>query len=86
MDASQLALYKFDGCPYCQRVQAALQRLGTQIEQRDTQKNDAFRKELIEATGRATVPVLRIQEADGRVRWMPESLDIVRFLEENFGK
>ena len=36
------------------------------------------------ATGRATVPVLWIQSPDGCVRWLPESLDIIQYLEKNY--
>ena len=86
MDVSRLALYQFDSCPFCQRVRDAMARLGTSIELRDIQRDAGRRQELIEATGRATVPVLRIEEPTGEVRWMPESLDIVRFLEESFGR
>jgi glutaredoxin 2 len=38
----------------------------------------------VEATGRRTVPVLRIEHDDGRVEWMPESADIVDYLRERF--
>jgi glutaredoxin 2 len=39
-----------------------------------------YRDELVEARGRATVPVLRITAPDGEQRLMPESRDIVRYL------
>ena len=86
MDVSGLSLYQFDSCPFCQRVRDAMARLGASIELRDIRRDAGRRQELIEATGRATVPVLRIEEPSGEVRWMPESLDIVRFLEERFGR
>jgi glutathione S-transferase len=80
-----LALYHFDGCPYCGRVRTALDRLGLEIELRDTHASPGYAQELIAATGRRTVPVLRIEEAGGALRWMPESLDIVAYLEKHFG-
>jgi glutaredoxin 2 len=48
-------------------------------------KNPDRRDELIEARGRATVPVLWIKSPDGNVRWMPGSLDIIRYLEDTYG-
>jgi len=78
-----LALYHFEGCPYCSRVQSALARLGVEVEQRDIQRDPARRAELVAATGKATVPCLRIAEAES-ARWLHESADIVRFLETRF--
>ena len=79
-----LVLYQFEGCPYCGRVRRALDALGIEIEIRDTLDDAASARELVEATGRRTVPVLRIEEADGTVRWMPESADIVDYLNARF--
>ena len=38
------------------------------------------------ALGRGTVPVLRIEGDDGEVEWLPESAEIVRYLEAHFGR
>ena len=84
MNAQNLYLYMFDGCPYCQRVTRTLDRLGVQIEQRDILAHPGHRRELVEATGRRTVPCLRIEDPSGEVRWMHESLDIAAWLERNF--
>jgi glutathione S-transferase len=84
MQVPGLSLYKFDGCPYCQRVRQALARLGLEIELRDIHAEPRYRQELVEATGRGTVPCLRIEEAGGKVRWLHESLDIIDFLERRF--
>ncbi len=78
-----LALYQFEGCPYCSRVRSALGRLGIEIELRDIRTDPARRAELVAATGRATVPCLRIEEG-GAARWMHESADIVRWFESRF--
>lgn len=80
-----LALYGYPACPFCRRVLSAIAELGLDIPLRDTMQDDAHNAALFEATGRETVPVLRIEEADGSVRWMPESLDIVHYLRERFG-
>jgi glutathione S-transferase len=78
-----VALYHFEGCPFCSRVRSALGRLGLAVELRDIQRDPGRRAELVAATGRATVPCLRIEEG-GAARWMHESADIVRWLESRY--
>jgi glutaredoxin len=80
----KLALYYFDGCPFCALVRRAIERLGVDVELRDTRANPDYRDELIRARGRATVPVLRITSSAGEERWMPESRDIISYLEKNY--
>ncbi len=83
-EEDKLALYHFNGCPFCAIARSAIDRLGVDVELRDIFENPEYRKELIGARGRATVPVLRITSPDGEERWMPESQDIVRYLETTF--
>lgn len=80
----QLSLYQYGTCPFCVRVRSAARALGVELELRDTLANSEYSDEILEATGRRTVPVLRIEESDGSVRWMPESSDIVAWLEERY--
>jgi glutathione S-transferase len=82
MKTAQLSLYEFEACPFCQRVLAAMRRLGLDIELRDIRVQPKYREELLAATGRATVPCLRIEEGPGKLRWMHESADIIKFLEQ----
>ena len=86
MNVKNLSLYHFEGCPYCQRVRDAMKRLGVQIELRDIRGSAEHLAALRAATGRQTVPVLRIEEGEGKTRWMPESLDIVAYLEREFAR
>lgn len=79
--APELALYHVSSCPFCLRVFSAIDRLGADVELRDIQADPARLRELVEATGRTMVPCLRIDEG-GDVRWLHESVDIVRFLEQ----
>lgn len=79
-----LALYHYVGCPYCTRVQRVIDRLGIDVELRDIFENPQHRRDLVAARGRATVPVLRCTSADAD-RWMPESADIIRYLQKRFG-
>lgn len=77
----RLALYRFRSCIYCVYVERAIAHLGLEVEIRDIDKDPQAFQELVGARGRKTVPVLRIEEQDGHVEWLPESRDIVRYLE-----
>jgi glutathione S-transferase len=81
---AELSLYHFDGCPFCRVVRDALHRLDVEIEQRNIHEDPRHLAELVRATGRTTVPCLRIVEGD-TVAWMHESADIVRYLEARYG-
>lgn len=81
----RLILYHFEACPYCARVRRAIERLGIDVELRDVREEARYRDELIDARGRATVPVLRIISPQDEERWMPESRDIVNYLERTYG-
>lgn len=74
-------LYQYASCPFCARVNGFLDRLGIDIERRDTLRDADARRELLVGGGRSTVPCLRIESQDG-VRWLYESLDIMRYLHE----
>ena len=76
-----LTLYARGGCGYCHRVLRAMDRLGLDVEVRNIWQGEAAARELFQATGRLTVPVLRIRDAGGDTRWLPESADIIRYLE-----
>ena len=83
--AEKLALYHFQSCPFCAIAREPIERLGVDVELRDIYQDRQHLDELVAARGRATVPVLRITGADGEDRWMPESRDIVHYLEETYG-
>ena len=74
-------LYQYASCPFCARVNAFLDHFGIELERRDTLRDAEARSELISGGGRATVPCLRIESRD-QVRWMYESVDIMRYLHE----
>lgn len=77
-----LTLYHRPSCSYCVQVRTAAERMGIALELRDVRQEPRWREELVAARGRATVPVLRIDEKNGTTRWLPESLDIIRYLKE----
>ncbi len=85
-DRDTLALYYFDGCPFCVRVRRAIDALGVEVELRNIYEDPKHLEDLREARGRTTVPVLRINGTDGQERWMPESADIVRYLQATYEK
>lgn len=85
-ETSELALYQFHACPFCVKVRRAIHRLALNIELRDAQSDREHRDALIEGGGKPQVPCLRIAHPDGRVEWMYESADIIRYLEERFGE
>jgi glutaredoxin len=85
-EADKLALYYSPTCGFCRRVMRAIDRLGLDVEMRNVIESNDRRDELIEARGRATVPVLWIQSPDGEERWMPESMDIIHYLEHMYGR
>jgi glutaredoxin len=79
------AVYHYEGCPYCDFVRAAARAQGVDITWRDIEREPQHRRDLVEARGRATVPVLRISREGAPDEWMPESRDIVRFFEQQGG-
>jgi len=82
---TDLALYMKSTCRYCRRVLAALEALELSLEERDVSKIELFKDELQQAMGRSTVPVLKITERGGAVRWMPDSAEIIEYLRGRFG-
>lgn len=82
--APDLSLYHYESCPYCWRVRRALSRLGVEVELRNIDESREHLDALMAARGRRTVPILRIEKPGG-AEWMPESADIVRYLETRFG-
>ncbi len=74
-----IALYYKPQCPFCQKVLRAKDELGQEFELCDTGSNSEFMEEQVKATGRKTVPCLKITKGD-EVKWMYESGDICEYL------
>ncbi len=77
----RLALYITPLCGFCHYVMSAIQELGLEVEIRDITADRNDLEDLYQARQRLTVPVLRIttEESD---QWMPESRDIVAYLQQ----
>lgn len=83
-ETAPLALYQFEACPFCVKARRAIKRMNLKIELRDAANNSVFKNELLTGGGKVQVPCLRIPESDGKHRWLYESSDIIRYLEEKF--
>ncbi|MES2212376.1 MAG: glutaredoxin 3 [Pseudomonadota bacterium] len=53
-------IYTLDHCPYCHRAMALLKQKDIPFVQHRVDGNDALRTELVERTGRRTVPQIFI--------------------------
>ncbi len=81
---SNHALYQLPACPFCVKVRREIQRLNLPLEIRNIKDSDDNRNELLEGGGKAKVPCLRIDSADGSSQWMYESDDINAYLNKQF--
>ena len=77
-----LKLYELNGCPYCKKVTRKLDQLGLEYESIKVPSSHSKRDEVKEVSGQTGVPVL-VDEENG-VEGMPESDDIVEYLEETY--
>ena len=79
-----LMLYHTPTCPFCKKVRQSIDQLGIEVEMRNINEDTDDLNELVAVRDRATVPVLRITSPDGDERWMPESRDIISYLEKTY--
>lgn len=80
VEESSLTLYVRDYCLFCHRVTRTIAAAGLNVDVRNIWQDKGAARDLLEGTGRHTVPVLRIRNGDGSLSWMPESSDITRYL------
>ncbi len=76
---TELVLYKFNSCIFCQRVMGFIDQHQLPVSYRDLREHSEYRQELLALTGRSQVPCLLI---DGQP--MLESADIVAYLHHVF--
>jgi len=79
---SNLELYELEGCPYCAKVTKKLDELGLEYESHTVPRSHGDRTEVEEISGQTGVPVL-VDPANG-IEGMPESDDIIEYLEETY--
>ncbi|WP_256296333.1 glutathione S-transferase N-terminal domain-containing protein [Haloarchaeobius salinus] len=79
---SNLELYDLPGCPFCAKVKTKLDELGLEYETHEVPRSHSQRTEVKAVSGQTGVPVL--VDPDNGVEGMPESDDIVAYLEEHY--
>jgi len=79
-------LYYFSSCPYCIMVRFALWWLRLKIPLKDIVFQAGNNIDLIAGGGKSQVPCLRIESEAGNVRWMYESIDIIRYLKTELAR
>ena len=77
-----LQLYELPGCPYCAKVKDKLDELGLNYDSIEVPSSHGERHEVEEISGQTGVPVL--VDTEHGVDGMPESDDIVAYLEETY--
>ena len=80
---ADITLYELPGCPYCAKVVDKLDELGLNYDSIEVPRSHGERTEVKEISNQTGVPVIIDEEHD--VDGMPESDDIVAFLEETYG-
>ncbi|MFB6254740.1 MAG: glutathione S-transferase N-terminal domain-containing protein [Halobacteriaceae archaeon] len=78
-----IELYELEGCPYCTKVENKLEELDLDYKTHEVSSFRFRRSEVKEISGQSGVPVLVDPEHD--VTGMPESDDIINYLEETYG-
>lgn len=84
LECDQLALYHFKTCPFCIKVRHEMARMSLPIALRDAQHGVEPRAELLQGGGKIQTPCLRIADEQGRVRWLYESDEIIKYLRQRF--
>lgn len=77
-------LYHYRACPFCIKVKREMKRLSLNIDGCDANKNIECREDLMVGGGKLQVPCLRITDDQGKVTWMYESDEIIKFLHGQF--
>ena len=78
-----LELYRLPGCPYCANVERTLEELDLDYESHNVLPFRFLRFRVKSVSGQSGVPVL--VDPDHGVEGMPESDDIVAYLEATYG-
>ena len=79
---ANLELYEVEGCPYCKKVIDKLDELDLEYESHMVPRSHSERTEVEELSDQTGVPVL--VDNDNGIEGMPESDDIVEYLEETY--
>ncbi|AGB16622.1 glutaredoxin-like protein [Halovivax ruber XH-70] len=80
---ADITYYELPGCPFCAMVRTKLDELGLDYETIEVPAAHHERTRVQEVSGQTGVPVITDEAHD--VVGMPESSDIVAYLEETYG-
>jgi len=80
---ADITLYDLPGCPFCAMVRTKLDELDLDYDVIEVPRLRSDRTEVKQVSGQTGVPVIT-DEATG-VEGMPESSEIVEYLEETYG-
>ncbi|WP_411713841.1 glutaredoxin family protein [Natronomonas sp.] len=80
---ANITLYELPGCPYCAKVIDKLDELGLEYDTIEVPSAHGERDEVEEVSDQTGVPVIIDEEHD--IDGMPESDDIVEYLEATYG-
>ncbi|MCU4751561.1 glutathione S-transferase family protein [Halobacteria archaeon AArc-curdl1] len=80
---ADITVYNLPGCPFCAKVTSKLEELGLEYDRIDVPSAHGKRTEVEAVSSQTGVPVLSDEAHD--VEGMPESDDIVAYLEETYG-
>jgi glutaredoxin-like YruB-family protein len=58
---AEVVVYTTSWCPWCRKTLAWLDARGVEYENRDIEKNPAWRDELLEKSGSTSIPVVEIE-------------------------
>ncbi len=61
-----------------------IESLNIEVEMRNIWDDSEYEKQLITATNRSVVPVLYYEDENQNANWLPESSDIVTFLNQEY--
>ncbi|QFU81167.1 glutaredoxin family protein [Natronorubrum aibiense] len=81
---ADITLYDLPGCPFCGMVRSKLDELDLEYDTIEVPRAHSERTEVEAVSGQTGVPVIT-DEKQG-IEGMPESSDIVAYLEETYGE
>nr|WP_297348535.1 glutathione S-transferase N-terminal domain-containing protein [uncultured Glaciecola sp.] len=82
-DLKELTLYQFFACPFCIKTRRAMYKMNLPIVKRSVSGGSPYRDELFQGGGKVQSPCLRI-EKDDEVKWLYESSEIIKYLQQRF--
>jgi glutaredoxin len=84
-ESRRIQLYFSKSCPASIKIKRRCQKLGLRVVEKDVERVNAYRNELIHGGGEVRVPCLRIEGRNSQdTRWLYSSLKIMQYLERRF--